>query len=816
MRGKIRIYSIIFCLGFTFILWSGVPVADVTNCGIRSILAGVEHDPIVIDGDENFIETASNEDWSGDGSEDDPFIIDDYDIDLGGASGHCIDISNTQVYFTISNCYLTGAGINPGAGIYLNNVTNGDIIDNTILKNYNGIYFVESDDNTVVNNSCNDINGYGIYLYDSNSNFIANNTDIYCSYGIFLESSYFNILTSNICYGDYRGIELEMSDSNILNNNTCYSNTHSGIYLYISSDSNTLTDNTCYSTTNGIYVFMSVSNVLINNTCYENDESGIYLNNSNHTTLRKNFCYNNDLHGIYLEKSESNTITDNTCNLNIWCGIILAYSNFSTLTNNVCYDNIYGVYLGGSIHNILVNNTAYSNSESGFYLIIAHFNTLTDNTGYDNDFYGINVEYCSFNMLTDNTLYENNAWGINLLTSTCNIVTKNLFYDNTGGVSFYDTTDNDCTWNVFLDNGINAYDEFPYHIPNTFVYNYWLDYNGYDVDGDGFGEWPYSFTDNSDPHPLVYIPTSPTLVETPRDVILELGFSSFHLKLNATCPTFMTWWVNNSLFNIDNQGELISGILPIGEYPLTVVVSDIYGFGTSVSFTVIVVDTTTPSWVIIPIDQEVEYGRRVIYQVAATDLSGIDYWTVSDSVNFEIDEFGVITNSTILSPGSYPLVVTVYDPHGNNLSEAITISVNEPEDTTPPAWVTLTIHQSFDYGELVQIQIEAWDESGIDNLWLNDTVHFTINDEGMITNTLILEPGIYNLEVRAYDPNDNFCSAAIVVTVLESEVIPTTTDTITSSLEDMNPVVTLTLGIGIGGAAVLIIIVAFLKRGSEK
>ena len=76
-------------------------------------LSGTVHDPIFIDGDEDFHANATAEGWAGNGSAGNPYIIDGYDIDLDGSAGHCIHIANTLVYFTISNCLLTGASVNP-------------------------------------------------------------------------------------------------------------------------------------------------------------------------------------------------------------------------------------------------------------------------------------------------------------------------------------------------------------------------------------------------------------------------------------------------------------------------------------------------------------------------------------------------------------------------------------------------------------------------------------------------------------------------------------------------------------------------------
>ncbi|MHA1958903.1 MAG: hypothetical protein ACW99U_01650 [Candidatus Thorarchaeota archaeon] len=58
---------------------------------------------ITIVGDANFHDTALLEGWPGDGSPENPYIIDGLDINLGGGEGHGISISHTRVSFIIRN-----------------------------------------------------------------------------------------------------------------------------------------------------------------------------------------------------------------------------------------------------------------------------------------------------------------------------------------------------------------------------------------------------------------------------------------------------------------------------------------------------------------------------------------------------------------------------------------------------------------------------------------------------------------------------------------------------------------------------------------
>jgi parallel beta-helix repeat protein len=229
--------------------------------------AGTPHDPIWIDGDSNFSDTALVEGWPGDGTPENPFIIDGLEIDLGARVGICIAISNTQVSFIISNCILTGAITDPwtgrgaGAGILLENVTNGELVNNTCNNNIDGIYLYSSYSNTVGNNTCNSNLEVGIELF----------------------GSAYNIISDNTCNSYKNGIFLYSSVSNTVTNNTCNNNYLHGIYLY-HSHQNTVSDNTCNNNRIGIYLLHSSSNIVINNTCTGNTEHELYLYDSNTIT----------------------------------------------------------------------------------------------------------------------------------------------------------------------------------------------------------------------------------------------------------------------------------------------------------------------------------------------------------------------------------------------------------------------------------------------------------------------------------------------------------------------------------------------------
>jgi parallel beta-helix repeat protein len=278
----------------------------------------------MIDGDTNFSDTALLEGWEGDGSPENPYIIDGLDIDLDSADtdGNCITILNTRASFTISNCILSGAEGHwewGGAGIYLYNVTNGDLVNNICTNNSIGIFLWSSTSNILVNNTCFNNTYYdcGIELYYSDTNTVTNNFCSNTGTGISLCESNNNTVTNNTCYSiDIIGISIRTSHSNTLVNNTCYSNTYSnpsvGIYLHMSSN-NSVVNNNCINIRDGIYLFFSEYTAVTNNTCH-NNSVGILTCGTMYTTVTNNTCISNDI-GMIIG-GDFNTVTNNIYNNN--------------------------------------------------------------------------------------------------------------------------------------------------------------------------------------------------------------------------------------------------------------------------------------------------------------------------------------------------------------------------------------------------------------------------------------------------------------------------------------------------------------------
>ncbi|WP_459202029.1 NosD domain-containing protein [Methanococcus sp. CF] len=153
-----------------------------------------------------------------------------------------------------------------------------------------------------------------------------NLSDVYT--GAILGYSSNNTLINNTANNNNRyGICLDHSDNNTLTNNTANSN-HIGIELSSLSENNAIiSNNVRLNYYSGIYLELCNNNRISNNTANSNSNYGICLHSSSNNTLKNNTANSNHAYGIYLESSSDNNqiynnIFNNTRNYNIWsCGM---------------------------------------------------------------------------------------------------------------------------------------------------------------------------------------------------------------------------------------------------------------------------------------------------------------------------------------------------------------------------------------------------------------------------------------------------------------------------------------------------------------
>ena len=327
-------------------------------------------------------------------------------------------------YVTANNVEISGftvKGATGCSGIYLSNSGYGNISNNIILNNKEGIHLLDSNNNIISNNNVSNNMGGGIYLegwwFACSGNVISNNTVLNNGKnGIDLFFVDNNVISNNTVLDNYRHGIYAGGVNNVILNNNISNNGYSGIYL--GGSNNAILNNTILNNgknggsirdESGIYIYYVSNNVIANNTIlYSN--YGICIVDSNYNTITSNNISNNRRQGIFSHDSHNNIISNNIV-LNNNYGIQLGYSSSNTISNNNVSNNNYGIYLGDSNDNIITNNFVLNGTLGiylGAYLHGSSNNTLYGNTMTANTYnFGIDGYYISnfiHTIATNNTV----------------------------------------------------------------------------------------------------------------------------------------------------------------------------------------------------------------------------------------------------------------------------------------------------------------------------------------------------------------------------------------------------------------------------
>jgi len=229
----------------------------------------------------------------------------------------------------------------------------------------------------------------------------------------------------------------------------------------------------------------------------------LYVDQAEHVIISGNI-FHGGFTGIFSYYSEKNVIIENEFSGIFDYGILLGgYCNSTIISHNVVKNTWYGIGLWASNDNIVYNNSVeqtgkgphpeetfepsaillYDNSKN---------NWIMGNELFNNNWNGIAIaEDCSENFIVNNVVASNYHYGVWIgYNSTGNVFQHNVF-DNKG--------------QVYIENGNNIWDDGKEG-------NYWSNYNGTDVNGDGIGDTPYKIDEgNVDGYPLMNPWTPPPM-----------------------------------------------------------------------------------------------------------------------------------------------------------------------------------------------------------------------------------------------------------------------------------------------------------------
>lgn len=777
----------------------------------------IEHDRIVISSDLHFQNVASTEGWPGNGSESDPYRIENLSITN---TSSCLVIQTVTVYFVISGCFINCTDI-LGNAIEMNNASNGIIEDSFIYHGQYGIVVFKSHGFRIENTTIADCGSAGIYLNQSNGTYIEG-TKVFSS-GYDFPSGAINIYRSHhgtiydceMSGNDFGGIRLWLAEDWLIIHNLIHDNTDSGVYGYLSSDIKV--------TGNNIYNHIGSS------------DAGIDSYDSSGWIIQYNWLYNNHRDGINAYNCTDFIIENNEIHESESRSIRAAYSDRFNITSNLMFGGTYGVSITYSLETRIINNTISNFRFEGISLFHSNYSWVFMNDIAFNEIGPIGREdTCEGNFWDDNVSIGN--WWGNYDGGENYSIWFEANVDRYPRISLNASEATPLEYEVgttgHVMNWTQAYARHPTYyevrVGGVLWENQTWDGGHIEVNMDGlvFGNHSVTLTvyhiSGNSLSSLSFVnvidTTPPTWDQLPTDKIFELG-ESFSYDLNASDIGGVThYWVNDTTyFNFDVG---ISGILtntslvPAGVYALELRVYDVSNNYASAIISITVEDTVAPTWLQTPVNQDSEFGDSFTYQVTATDLAGINHYWLNDTTNFNVSLSGLITNISLVPVGIYDLEVRGYDPSGLFCSETITITVS---DTISPIWTHTIENQVLAFGESLAYQLEAYDLSGIQSWMVNDTVNFEIIN-GLLTSKTVLDVGTYILNIFVEDTNGNSLSVVLTVTVQAATTgTPTSTTSSTSTQPPVNPPdATLILVVGASVAGAIVIILAFTMKKKNK
>ena len=374
------------------------------------------------------------------------------------------------------------------------------------------------------------------------------------------------------------------------------------------------------------------------------------------------FTIQNGKRGIFLSPPDSigtlvgNDIQNNTLTSHTQAAIELWYSNETTISDNKISNNDHGIWLKFSSCGSTISNNELKNNSQGLAISWhCNANTILGNTVISNSFEGI-----VSGGTNNNTIYHNN------------------FVDNKDQVYSYNSSN---TW----DNGAEG--------------NYWSDYTGRDLDGDGIGDTrlPHKGLDY---HPLIapwsamrrfdvhWFNQSYQVTTICNSTVASFEFSrglkqiKFNVTgpsgtggfCNVTIPRKLLWADSPENWLVEVDGASISPLIRENAthsslyFTYTCSTHKVEITGTSV-----IRDTTPPVARAGP-DQTVTEDTPLTFDASASNdnIGIVNYeWDFGDGTTGT----GMVRTHTYADPGNYSVTLTVMDEAGNNATDSAAIRV---------------------------------------------------------------------------------------------------------------------------------------------
>ncbi len=292
----------------------------------------------------------------------------------------------------------------------------------------------------------------------------------------------------------------------------------------------------------GVYVEKGVDGAVIENNRIQDTLFGVYLDGPQHVQVIDNvitgiaelrvpdrgdgihlwndaFCVikGNDVSGtrdgIYDYVSHDDLIADNHIH-EVRYGVHQMYTKHETLQGNISSHNVAGMALMSSDHMRVVDNHIFNNSSYG---ILFNYVTYSDISG--NEIHDITQELGADNQV----VAGGEGKALFVYNSEFNRIHANLLADSSIGIHITaGSQDNHVYDNAFVNNQTQV--KYVQNIAEEWSLdgkgNYWSNYLGWDLDGDGIGDVPFRPNDGIDVLLWKY-PSARVLMSSPSILLLR-------------------------------------------------------------------------------------------------------------------------------------------------------------------------------------------------------------------------------------------------------------------------------------------------------